>query len=222
MRGFLVVALVIAGAITPAFGESTVTLKSGETLQGDIISDTNGVLQMELHNVSRSITFHRDISHDDIQTIQTETTAQVAERTAYESLAKFQLNPNQEQSAGTCGQVIAVFRKFLIDYPNSDKAPAIQQRLDAWQAELRHVSDGEVKFGNKWMTPEDKKPLVEHWQRQMNVQAAQNTLDSLKRKLQDLQRQRGSLANNLALAQANLDSAIQQLPPAQQQLLRGQ
>ena len=211
MRGFLMVALVTAGVITSAFGESTVVLKSGETIQGDIISDTNDVLQIKAHNASRSILYQRDISHTDIQSIQTETATQASERTDYEALSKIQLNPNQEQSADTCGQVIAVYQKFLIDYPNSDKAPAIQQRLEAWQAELRHVSDGEVKFGNKWMTPGDKQPLVEHWQKQMNVQAAQNTVDSLKKKLQDLQRQRDSLANNLAMAQGNLTASQQKL-----------
>jgi hypothetical protein len=100
------VALATAGVISSAFGESTVVLKSGETLQGDILSDTNGVLQIKAHNASRSISYQRDISHADIQSIQTENPAQVAERTDYEALVKIQLNPNQEQSADTCGQVI--------------------------------------------------------------------------------------------------------------------
>ena len=106
VRRFLMVALATAGVISSAFGESTVVLKSGETLQGDILSDTNGVLQIKAHNASRSISYQRDISHADIQSIQTENPAQVAERTDYEALVKIQLNPNQEQSADTCGQVI--------------------------------------------------------------------------------------------------------------------
>ncbi len=211
LRRFLIAALAIAGPISSAFGESTVVLKSGETLQGDILSDTNDVLQIKAHNASRSISYQRDISHADIQTIQTETPAQIAERTDYEALSRFQLNPNQEQSADYSGQAIAALQKFLTDYPKSDKVSLIQQRLDAWQAELKHVSDGGVKFGNKWMSPEDKKPLVEHWQKQMNVQAAQDNLESLKRKLQDLQRQRDALAKNIALTQANLTASQQQL-----------
>jgi hypothetical protein len=221
-RRFLIVALASAGLITSAFGESTVVLKSGETLQGDILSDTNGVLQIKVHNANRTISYQRDVSHDEIQNIQTENAAQSAERAAYEALSPFQLNPNQEQTADSCGQVIAAFQKFLIDYPRSDKAPSIQQRLDAWQAELKHVSDGEVKFGNKWMTPEAKAPLVEHWQKQMHFQTAQKTLESLKRKLSELQRQRDELAKNTAAAQANLDSAIQQLPMHEQWLLKQQ
>jgi hypothetical protein len=206
MRRFLMVALAIMGLVTSASGESTVVLKSGETLQGDILSDTNDVLRIRAHNASRTLSYQRDISHSEIQSIQTENAAQAAERTDYEALSKFQLNPNQEQSADYCGQVIAAFQKFLIDYPNSDKAPSVQRRLETWQAELKHVSDGQVKFGDKWMTAEDKAPLVEHWQKQMNVQAAQNTLESLKNKLSELQRQRDVLAENLATAQGRLDA----------------
>jgi len=211
VKRFLMIALVTVGVNTFVFGESTVVLKSGETLRGDIVSDTNDVLQMRAHNASRTILYQRDIPHADIQSILTESPAQAAERTDYEAYAKFQLNPNQEQSADYCSQVVTVFQKFLTDYPKSDKAPAVQQRLDAWQTELKHVSDGEVKFGDKWMTPEDKKPLVEHWQKQMNVQAAQDTLESLKKKLPELQRQREVLASRLAMAQGNLTASQQQL-----------
>ncbi|MGD1019415.1 MAG: hypothetical protein ABSA12_08860 [Verrucomicrobiia bacterium] len=211
MTRFLMVALVMAGFVASGFGESTVVLKSGETLQGDILSDTNDVLRISAHNASRTISYQRDIPHSDILRIQTETAAQIAERTDYEALSSFQLNPNQEQSADYCGQVIAAFQKFLTDHPTSDKAPAVQQRLDTWQAELRHVSDGEVKFGDKWMTPEDKQPLVEHWQKQMKVQSAQSTLESLKRKLSEFQRQREKLVNDLAMAQGNLTASQQQL-----------
>jgi predicted nucleic acid-binding Zn-ribbon protein len=205
------VALVTASFVWSVFGESTVVLKSGETLQGDIISDTNNVLRIIAHNASRTISFQREISHADIQSIQTETAAQAAERGSYEALSQFQLNPNQEQSADYCGQVIATYRKFLTDYPKSEKAPAIQQRLDAWQSELKHVSDGEVKFSDKWMTPEEKRPLAEHWQKQIKVQVAQNTLESLKKKLSELQRQRDVLANQLAMAEGNLTASQQTL-----------
>ncbi len=208
---FLMVALVMAGFVASGFGESTVVLKSGETLQGDIVSDTNDVLRINAHNTSRTISYQRDISHADIQSIQTENAAQIAERADYEALSQFQLNPNQEQSADYCGQAIAAFQKFLTDHPKCDKVPAVQQGLDAWQAELKHVSAGEVKFDDKWMTPEDKQPLVEHWQKQMKVQAAQNTLDSLKKKLSELQRQREKLANQLAMTQGNLTASQQQL-----------
>jgi hypothetical protein len=211
MRALMVVAVVTAGVISSVFGESTVVLKSGETLQGNIIFDTNDILRIEAHNANRTISYQRDISHDEIQSIQTDNPAQAAERADYEALSKFQLNPNQEQSIDYCSQVITAFQKFLTDYPKSDKSPAIQQRLGAWQSELKHVSDGEVKFGDKWMTPEEKQPLVEHWQKQIKVQLAQNTLESLKKKLPELQRQRDALANQLAMTQGNLTASQQKL-----------
>jgi chromosome segregation ATPase len=207
----MVVAVVTAGVISSVFGESTVVLKSGETLQGNIIFDTNDILRIEAHNANRTISYQRDISHDEIQSIQTDNPAQAAERADYEALSKFQLNPNQEQSIDYCSQVITAFQKFLTDYPKSDKSPAIQQRLGAWQSELKHVSDGEVKFGDKWMTPEEKQPLVEHWQKQMQVQAAQNTLESLKKQLRILQTKRDSLAESTAAAQGLLQAAQDQI-----------
>jgi hypothetical protein len=206
MRQLLVVALVTVSLVSSVFGESTIILKSGETLKGDIISDTNDVLSIEAHNAARTISFERDISHADIQSIQTESSAQLRERADHEALSSFQLNPNQEQSVDYCGQAIAAFQKFLTDHPNSDNAPAVQQRLAAWQSELKHVSNSEVKFGDKWMTPEEKQPLVEHWQKEMNAQMARDALETLKKKLTSLQAQRDVLARNLAIAQANLGS----------------
>lgn len=207
----VMVALATAGAITSAFGESTVVLKSGETLQGDMLSDTNGVLQIRVYRGNHTVSSLRDIPHDDILSVQTETPAQTAERTDYQALSKFQLDPNQERSADYCRQVIAAHHKFLTDYPKADKAPAVQERLEAWQAELKHVSDGNVKFGDKWMAPEDKTPLVELWQKQMQAQAAQNTLESLKRKLSELQKERDAMAEHLAEAEANLANAQERL-----------
>lgn len=186
-----------------AFPDS-VTLNNGEVIQGEIVSETDAQVVVEVSNYNKTITSHKSILKSDIKTIQRESAQQKQERLAYEALAKLQLNPNQEQSKDYYTQGITEFEKFLRDYPNSDKAAIIQQRLEAWRAELRHVTNGEVRFGDKWMTPEEKQPLVEHWQKQLNVQAAQNTLQTLKNQLADLKRQRDSQAGGLAVAQAQL------------------
>lgn len=188
----------------PALPDS-VTLNDGEVIQGEIVSETDAQVVVEMSNSSRTITSHRSILKSDIKTIQREPAQQKQERRAYEALAKLQLNPNQEQSTDYCTQGIAAFEKFLGEYPNSDKAAIIQQRVEAWHAELRHVADGQVKFGDKWMTPDEKQPLVDHWQKQLNVQAVQGTLQTLKNQLADLKRQRSTQAEGLAVAQAQLN-----------------
>jgi hypothetical protein len=194
MKTLLTAILVVAGMLTAAFGESIVTLKSGDVLKGDILSDTNGVVQIRAYFHNRSISSLRDISRSDIQTIQNETPAEAAERVDYFALSKFQLFPDQEQSTDFYTQWIDAFEKFLKDYPKSDKSKIIQRHTEVCQAELKHVADGEVKFADKWMTPEAKKPL------------------SLNKQLAALERQRDALAKTVAAAQGALAGLQATLP----------
>lgn len=186
MKTLMTAILVVAGMLTAAFGETIVTLKSGEVLRGDTVSDTNDVLQIRAFSANRTISSLRNISHADIQNIYNETPAEAAERVDYFALSKFQLFPDQEQSTDFYAQWITAFEKFLKDYPKSDKTAILQQRIEACQAELKHVADGEAKFADKWMTPEAKKPL------------------SLNKQLAGLEKQRDSLGKTVAAAQGRL------------------
>jgi hypothetical protein len=188
--------LFVAGLLTAALGESIVTLKSGEVLRGDLVSDTNDVLRIRAFNANRTISSVRNVPRADIQNVYNETPTEAAERVDYFALSKFQLNPDQEQSTEFYTQWIAAFGKFLKTYSQSDKATIIQQRIEACQSELKHVTDGEVKFENRWMTPVEKKPL------------------SLAKQLADLERQRASLAEAVAAKQgtlAGLQTTLQSL-----------
>jgi len=152
--------LFLAGILTAAFGEAIVTLKSGAVLRGEIISDTNDVLQIRAFSANRTISSLRNFPRSDVQNVQIETPAEAAERIDYFALSKFQLDPDQEQSPTFYAQWIAAFEKFLTDYPKSDKTTIVQQYAAACRAELKHLTDGEMKFANRWMTPEEKKPLA--------------------------------------------------------------
>lgn len=215
MKTSLTAFLFLAAILTSAFGEAILTLKSGEVLQGDILSDTNGLVQIRAYSKNRTISSRRDISRSDIQSLQNETPAQAAEREAYFALSKFQLNPDQEQIPGFYTQWIAAFEKFSTDYPKSDKATVIQQRIAACKAELKHVENGEAKFEDQWMSPETKAPL-----------AMQKNIQSLKSKLANLKTQRqrgtvhlGSLQGSLSGAQQSLATAMSQ-PPRQEPVYR--
>ena len=204
MKAFAWIILITPVILICAFGESIVTLKSGEVLQGQILSDTNGVVHIRAFSHNHTISSLRDISHSDIQTIQTETPAQIAERTDYEALSRFQLNPNQEQTVDWYNQWIGAFQKFVKNYPDSDKLPAIRNDIALCQAESKNVAEGKVKFANQWMSVEAKR-----------VAAAEYTIQSLKSQLADLQRQRDKLAENVAAAQGNLAAAQQKLSTLQ-------
>ena len=186
-KAVLVAILFVTAILTAALGEAIVTLKSGEVLQGDIVSDTNDVMQIRALSVNRTISSLRNVPHADIQNVYNETPAEAAERIDYFALSKFQLNPDQEQSTDFYTQWIAAFEKFLTDYPKSDKTHIVKQHIEACQAELKHVIAGEAKFENKWMTPAEKRPL------------------SLNKQLADLEKQRASLAKTVAAAQEKLD-----------------
>jgi len=64
--------LFAAGILTAAFGEATLTLKSGEVLKGDIVSDTNGVVQFRAWFNNHSMSSLRDVSRADIQDLVNE------------------------------------------------------------------------------------------------------------------------------------------------------
>jgi hypothetical protein len=178
--------LFVTGLLTTALGESIVTLKSGEVLRGDIVSDTNDVVRIRAFNANRTISSLRNVPRTDIQNVYNETPVEAAQRVDYFALSKFQLNPDQEQSTEFYTQWIDAFGKFLRTYPQSDKATIVQQRIEACQSELKHVADGEVKFENRWMTPVEKKPL------------------SLAKQLADLERQHDSLAATIGEARGKL------------------
>jgi hypothetical protein len=145
-----------AGMLTAAFGDASLTLKSGEVLKGDIVSDTNGVVQFRAWFSNHTISSLRDVPRADIQDLVNETPEQID----FRALAVFRLDPDQEQPAAYYTQWIAAFERFLKNYPQSDKTAVIQQHIEECQTELSHVTAGESKFGNRWMTPEEQKPLA--------------------------------------------------------------
>jgi hypothetical protein len=201
------VALAVLLVVCPfiwAHGESIITLKSGAVLQGDIVSDTNDVVQIRAFSHNHTISALRDVSRSDIQSIHEETPAEIAERTDYEALLKFQLDPNQEQTVEWYHQWIGAFQKFLSDYPASDKKPTVQRYVELCQTESQNVADGKVKFGNQWMTVKEKR-----------VQVALYAVESLKNRLADLERERKKLTENLGVAQGNLAGAQQKLQSLQ-------
>jgi len=201
------VALAVLLVVCPfiwAHAESIITLKSGVVLQGDIVSDTNDVVQIRAFSHNHAISSLRDVARSDIQNIHAETPAEIAERTDYEALSKFQLDPNQEQTIDWYNQWIGVFQKFLNTYAASDKNPTVQRYMELCQAESKSVADGSVKFGNRWMTVQEKRVIV-----------AKNTIQSLRDRLADFQRRRIKLVENIGVAQGILASAQQRLSTLQ-------
>jgi hypothetical protein len=174
----------------------TLTLKSGDVLEGQIISETETQIEIRVSLYRGTIFSTRQVDKSDIQSIVHESVEQKQEKAAYASLAKYTLNPNQELTKDQYAAGIAAFEKFQAKFTNSTATTEINQRLVDWQAEASNVASGKVKFASAWVTPEEKK-----------VQAAQEALQSLKSQLADLQVQRAQLSATIATTQGKLSAA---------------
>jgi hypothetical protein len=178
----------------------TVTLKSGEVLEGRILSETDTQLVIEASFYHGTILSTREVAKSDIQSVIRETPEQKQEKADYAALGAYTLNPNQELTKGQYDAGITAFEKFPATYTNSSYASDINHRLADWRAEASNVESGKVKFAGTWMTADEKK-----------VQAAQATVQSLKQQLAEAQTQRAAQAEKLAAAQKQLADAQSRL-----------
>jgi len=141
----LISVCVVCAAMPPVFAD-TVTLKSGEVVEGEIVADTNDVVQISVPNAKRTIFSIRSVKRGDIQDIQRAS----AEQTAYQELQLRQLGRASFTVAYYDQTISDVFQKFLADYPQSAHAPTVTQWVTQWTAERDRVAAGAVKWANRW------------------------------------------------------------------------
>ena len=157
--------------------EDSVTLNSGEIMEGRIVSDTDSEVKIEVHNKNRTIFTTRTIPRSDIKEIHTLTPEQRQEIEAYNALQRYKLNPNQEFTSAQYGDGIAAFDEFLAAYPKSEYGARVTDQRTQWQFEKHEMEAGRVKFGGKWMTPDEKMEQLVQKQVQV-VRAAQARVDA--------------------------------------------
>ena len=155
----------------------SITLKNGEVIQGQIISETDAQIIIESTNRARTIVSHQTVSKSDIKNIERETPEQKKERLAYEALDRLKLDPNQEWSKAQYTSGIDAFNDFLTAYPGSKFNEEVSARQSLWTNELAHVEQGQVKLNDQWMSPADKR-----------VSVAANTVAYLKLRMVDFQK----------------------------------
>src|SRR5882724_1382855 len=106
---------VLAGLLVlghPAFLKAdTLTLNSGEVLEGQITSETETQIEIEVSLYHGTIFSKRQVNKSDIQSITRESVEQKQEKAAYASLTKYALNPNQELTKDQYAAGIAAFEK---------------------------------------------------------------------------------------------------------------
>jgi hypothetical protein len=154
--------------------DDSVTLNSGEIVKGRITSQTDTDVTVEVSNERHTIFTTRTIARSDIKEVHKLTPEEHQADAAYQALGRYHLNPDQELKPAEYTEGIAAFDKFLAAYPNSEQATNITARQAEWRFEKFEVDKGRVKFANKWMLPDAKKPLVEEQQRQNLEQTLPN------------------------------------------------
>ena len=161
---------------SPLLNADTVTLNSGDVITGRILAESDTNVTVEIANARRTIVSKRIILKTDIKGIIRETAEKAQEMADYATLAQFKLYPNQELTEAQYAAGISAFQGFLQANPTSGYAAELSNRIVVWQTEVSNVQSGQVKFANKWMTPEEKA-----------AQSTQSTVNELQVKLGYLQ-----------------------------------
>jgi hypothetical protein len=226
------VCLLFVWAAAPLSAD-TVTLNSGEVLQGTIISETDTQIEMEVSLYHGSIITKRQVPTTDIKSIVRENLQQQQEKAAYDALSKYTLNPSQQLTPAQYAAGIAAFQKFLATYTNSSYAADVNKRIADWRAESSNVESakvkvatkslapaekessnvesGKVKVATKSMAPAEKRTQPETPPKPVSVTAPPESLQTLTNRLAGLQADRNKAAEDFRVAQSQLTTAQKQL-----------
>lgn len=149
---FMALMMLCAAAFIRA---DTVKLNDGTVLDGDIISENETQLTMEVQFASGTITRKETVTKTDVAQIIRLTPEQKAERArerAFKKLEAYQLDSATSFPLSYYDHVINnVLRQFLIQYPDSSHTKAVQDKLSQWLAERDEVASGQAKYKGQWM-----------------------------------------------------------------------
>ena len=127
----------------------TVTLKSGEVLNGKILSETNREIVMDV-TVAAGITDQKTIDKTDVR---------AAEKTPLDEIAFQEIKgcqiDNHSLPASSYVAIIKSLESFLKKYPQSSRVDEVQSTLAAFKHEQEQVKAGGMKWDNRWYTKEE-------------------------------------------------------------------
>jgi len=136
--------LTIAMFVTSAFAD-TVTLKSGEHIEGKITKETDKDVTIEIR--SGGVVDERTVTKTEIEKIDKIS----PEVEAYRAIDRIRLQQNSFP-ATQYEPYIAALEAFVKQYPNSVRTIDVQNTLNAFEAEQKRVESGEVKLDGNWLS----------------------------------------------------------------------
>lgn len=142
------VALLAWAALAPALLADTVTLKSGEKIEGKVLSETDTEVVIE-YKVSASITDSRTVPKAEVASVD-KAGPDVA---AYEAIKNLKPGPFS-QPAENYERIIAALQNFVNTYAASTHVAEVKETLAQFQAEKGRVDGGEVKIAGNWLSKE--------------------------------------------------------------------
>ncbi len=153
MKKLIFSLLLAIGVAAPVLTADTLTLKSGEVIEGDITSESNVYIQINVPNARRSVFSERSVFRSDVKEI----VHLSADQKAYRDVARYRLDANGFPVAYYDQTIRNVFQKFLTDFPASTQAVVVAETITQWKAERDKVAGGAVKWGNRWYEGDDVK-----------------------------------------------------------------
>ena len=177
-----------------------VTLNSGQQIAGQITSENDTQLVIEVSNASQTIFTSKSVSKSLIQSVQREAAEAKQERLAYEAIQKYQLYPDQELTTTQCDAQLAVCLKFLEAFPRSDHAEAVRLKSEEFKNEKEQVEKGLVKIANRWMTVIQKVT-------EQDLRVCLEKMQRMQRDLTNLEKQRDLTVNDYASAKLGVTQA---------------
>lgn len=161
---FIIVAALSCALCAWSRGD-TVVLKSGEKIEGKILSDTDAEVKIETK--AGGIVDERTVPKSEIAKVEKAT----PDGLAWQPLKTVQPGANS-LPAGQYERALAPLRAFVAQYPQSVHAAEAQKALTAFEEEKKRVDAGELKLNQKWISKEE----VQKERYQINALVALNYL----------------------------------------------
>lgn len=151
-----------------ALHADTVTLKSGEKIEGKIVRETDSTVTVRVQ-VTASIEEEKTFQKADVSACEKESPIDAI----YASIKVYKPDPNRTAAPETYAPRIAALQDFLTKFPASTYKAEIQANLAALEQEKVRVDAGEIRYRGQWLSKEEaaeRKPEI----------AAQSLLDGMK------------------------------------------
>ena len=146
---FLPCLAVLAAMVCATAFADTVTLKTGEKVEGKIISETDKEITISV-KISAAVTDERVIPKANVAKIDKEQPDELS----WQALKNLKLGANSLPAA-QYDALIRPLQGFVNEYPKSAHAAEASQLLANFAGEKKRVDDGEVRLGEKWLSTEE-------------------------------------------------------------------